>query len=199
MKGYLKRIADIVLERKLASKGAVLIEGAKWCGKTTTASMQSNSTLYMHEPDKKTQNIELSEVMPSKLLEGNTPRLIDEWQIAPNLWDAIRFEVDKRNQFGQFILTGSSVPVDTTKIFHSGVGRISRMLMRPMSLYESLDSNGQVSLSDIFDNKNIEGENEINLDRLAFLICRGGWPKAINVTDSIALLQSIDYYEAIIN
>lgn len=199
MKKYLKRICDNILQRKLSSKGAVLIEGAKWCGKTTTASMQAKSILYMQDPDNIRQNLELAEIKPSKLLEGETPRLIDEWHMAPSLWDAVRFEIDKRNEFAQFILTGSSVPIDSSKIFHSGTGRISRLLMRPMSLYESLDSNGTVSLSDIFNNKEIDGKNNLEIKDIAYLICRGGWPKAIGVTKDIAIQQSYDYYDAIVN
>lgn len=199
MDKYLKRICDNILQKKLNSKGAVLIEGAKWCGKTTTASMQANSILYMQDPDKINQNLELAEIKPSKLLEGITPRLIDEWHIAPNLWDAVRFEVDKRDAFAQFILTGSSVPIDSSKIFHSGTGRIARLLMRPMSLYESLDSNGSVSLNDIFNNQEIDGKNYLEINDIAYLICRGGWPKAIGAPKNIAIRQSYDYYDAIVN
>ena len=199
MEKYLKRVADKILQKKLLSKGAVLIEGAKWCGKTTTASMQAKSILYMQEPNKVKQNLELAEIKPSKLLEGEVPRLIDEWHMAPTLWDAIRFEVDKRDKFGQFILTGSSLPPDSSKIYHSGTGRITRLLMRPMSLYESLDSTGSVSLDNIFNNEDIEGSNNLDIKDIAFLICRGGWPKAINETKEIALQQSYDYYDAIIN
>ena len=199
MEKYLKRICDNILHKKLSSKGAVLIEGAKWCGKTTTATMQAKSILYMQDPDNIRQNLELSEIKPSKLLEGDTPRLIDEWHIAPNLWDAIRFEIDKRDKFSQFILTGSSIPADSSKIYHSGTGRISRLLMRPMSLYESLDSNGSVSLNDIFNSNDINGDNKLEINDIAYLICRGGWPKAIGVSKDIAIEQSYDYYDAIVN
>ena len=136
MQRYRKRIADTILQDKLAGKGAVLIEGAKWCGKTTTASQFANSILYMQDPEKVDRNLELAQIRPSALLKGKAPLLIDEWQIAPKLWDAIRFEVDQRDQFGQFILTGSATPIDTSQIRHSGAGRITKMLMRPMSLYE---------------------------------------------------------------
>ena len=199
MEKYLKRVSDIILKDKLESKGAVLIEGPKWCGKTTTASMMAKSILYIQDPDKKRQNIEMSEIMPSRLLEGETPRLIDEWQLAPKLWDAVRYEVDKRDKFSQFILTGSSVPADLKNISHSGIGRICRMLMRPMSLYESLDSTGEVSLADLFENKNIDGKNKLSIDDIMYLICRGGWPKAVREKEKIALAQSIDYYDAITN
>lgn len=133
-------------------------------------------------------------------MHGKTPRLIDEWQLAPKLWDAVRFEVDKRDEFNQFILTGSAVPADLKEITHTGTGRISRMLMRPMSLFESQESNGSVSLAELFSSKtNIDGENTIDIDELAFLICRGGWPKAIGLKQYIGLSQAIDYYDAVVN
>ena len=200
MKKYKIRIADKILQKKLDAKGAVLIEGAKWCGKTTTALQIAKSILSMQNPEEKEQNIRLAEISPSRLLNGKTPRLIDEWQLAPKLWDAVRFEVDKRDEFNQFILTGSAVPADLKKISHTGTGRISRMLMRPMSLFESQESNGSVSLAELFSGKtNIDGENTIDIDELAFLICRGGWPKAIDLKANIALTQAIDYYDAIVN
>lgn len=200
MKKYKKRIADKILQKKLNAKGAVLIEGAKWCGKTTTASQIAKSILSMQNPEEKEQNIRLAELSPSRLLHGKTPRLIDEWQLAPKLWDAVRFEVDKREEFNQFILTGSAVPADLKEITHTGTGRISRMLMRPMSLFESQESNGSVSLAELFSSKtNIDGENTIDIDELAFLICRGGWPKAIGLKQYIGLSQAIDYYDAVVN
>ena len=200
MKDYRKRIADDILKRKLEGKGAVVIEGPKWCGKTTTAEQIAASILYMDNPENKNQNIAMSELNPKRLLNGATPRLIDEWQIAPKLWDAIRFEVDHRGELGQFVLTGSSVPVDTNEITHSGTGRFTWLTMRPMSLYESGDSSGEVSLKDLFDGKtNIDGASTLNIDRLAFLVCRGGWPQAINMRDEIALDQAIDYYDAVVH
>lgn len=199
MKQYKARIIDRLLREKLESKGAVLIEGAKWCGKTTTASQQAKSILYMQNPEKVRQNIELSELKPSKLLEGETPHLIDEWQLAPKLWDAIRFEIDQRDAFGQFILTGSSVPADISKIYHSGVGRITKLLMRPMSLFESGESNGSVSLKQLFENKPIDGYANIDIDHLAFLICRGGWPKALDCNEKVALAQAFDYYTVVVD
>ena len=200
MKKYKIRIADKILQKKLDAKGAVLREGAKWCGKTTTASQIAKSILSMQNPEEKEQNIRLAELSPSRLLNGKTPRLIDEWQLAPKLWDAVRFEVDKRDEFNRFILTGSAVPADLKEITHTGTGRISRMLMRPMSLFESQESNGSVSLSELFSGKtDIDGENTIDIDELAFLICRGGWPKAIDLKQNIALSQAIDYYDAVVN
>ena len=177
MKIYRKRIADEILKRKLEGKGAVLIEGPKWCGKTTTAEQIAASILYMDDPENKTQNIAMSDLNPKRLLKGDAPRLIDEWQLAPKLWDAIRFEVDHRGELGQFILTGSAVPANTEEITHSGTGRFTWLMMRPMSLYESGDSTGEVSLKELFDGtKEIDGSSDLNIDRLAFLICRGGWP-----------------------
>lgn len=200
MKIYRKRIADEILKRKLEGKGAVLIEGPKWCGKTTTAEQVAASVLYMDDPERKEQNITMSELNPKRLLEGDAPRLIDEWQLAPKLWDAIRFEVDHRAELGQFVLTGSAVPADTKKITHSGTGRFTWLTMRPMSLYESDDSTGDVSLKELFDGReDIDGASRLDIDRLAFLVCRGGWPQAIGMRDEIALDQAIDYYDAVVH
>ncbi len=199
MKKYRKRIVDDILRRKLEGKGAVLIDGPKWCGKTTTAEQFASSILYMDDPEKITQNLSLAEINPKLLLKGKTPRLIDEWQLAPKLWDAIRFEVDHRDELGQFILTGSSVPADTSEISHSGTGRVTWLTMKPMSLFESGDSTGEISLEDLFDGKkDLYGVSNLKLERLAFLLCRGGWPKAIDMKDDIALDQAIDYYEGVV-
>ena len=196
---YRKRIADEILLRKLEGKGAVLIEGPKWCGKTTTAEQHASSVLYMDDPEKKNQNLHLADLNPKMLLVGGTPRLIDEWQLAPKLWDAIRFEVDHRHELGQFILTGSSLPPDTTEISHSGTGRFSFLTMRPMSLYESGDSSGDVSLGKLFeDDTSVSGISSLSFERLAFLVCRGGWPEAINMQDEIALNQAYDYYDSVV-
>jgi hypothetical protein len=199
MKNYRARIADDILKRKLEGKGAVLIEGPKWCGKTTTAEQLAASILYMDEPEQKERNITMSELSPKRLLKGATPRLIDEWQLAPKLWDTIRFEVDHREELGQFILTGSAVPVNTKEITHSGTGRFTWLTMRPMSLYESGDSTGEVSLQELFDGGlDVDGNADMSIERLAFLICRGGWPQAIDMRDEIALEQAMDYYEAVV-
>lgn len=199
MKEYRKRIADDILARKLEGKGAVLIEGPKWCGKTTTAEQIAASVLYMDDSEKKEQNISMSELNPKRLLKGETPRLIDEWQLAPKLWDAIRFEVDHRSELGQFLLTGSAVPVDTKEITHSGTGRFTWLTMRPMSLYESGDSTGDVSLKELFEgNDVVDGEADIDIERLAFLACRGGWPQSIDMREEIALDQAHDYYDAVV-
>lgn len=200
MRKYKKRIADELLERKLKGKGAVLIEGPKWCGKTTTAEQVSGSILYMATPEDKEQNAALAELNPSLLLKGETPRLIDEWQIAPKLWDAIRFEVDHRGEEGQFILTGSAVPADMKDVTHTGTGRIARLTMRPMTLYESGESNGSISLSELLSgNSKISGINELSLEDIAYLCCRGGWPRSIFMDKDIALDQAFDYYDAIVN
>ena len=150
MKQYHPRIADRILARKLEGKGAVLIEGPKWCGKTTTAEQIAASILYLDDPETEKQNLMMAGLNPKRLLAGQTPRLIDEWQLAPKLWDAIRFEVDHRSELGQFILTGSAVPADTKEVTHSGTGRFSWMTMRPMSLYESGDASGDVRMRDLF-------------------------------------------------
>ena len=199
MRDYRKRIADDILKRKLEGKGAVLIEGPKWCGKTTTAEQLAASVLYMDDPEKKEQNIIMSELNPKRLLKGATPRLIDEWQLAPKLWDAVRFEVDHRGELGQFVLTGSAVPVENKEITHSGTGRFTWLTMRPMTLYESGESNGEVSLKALFDGETeLDAESTLDFERLAFLVCRGGWPQAVNMRDEIALDQAMDYYDAVV-
>ncbi len=195
---YRERIADRLLARKLAGKGAVLIEGAKWCGKTTTAEQIAKSILYMSESGKIEQNKQLAKINPSLLLKGEKPKLIDEWQVAPALWDSIRFEADHSNTLGLFILTGSSVPADMSEVIHSGTGRIGWLRMRPMSLWESGESTGEVSLAELFNTpENIGGTTKIDIERIAFLACRGGWPLAVNMTDDIALDQAFDYIDAI--
>lgn len=200
MKKYRKRIADEILLRKLEGKGAVLIEGPKWCGKTTTAEQIAASFLYMDDPGSKAQNLMMSDLNPKRLLKGSTPRLIDEWQLAPKLWDAIRFEVDHRGTLGQFVLTGSAVPPETNDITHSGTGRFTWLTMRPMSLFESGDSSGEVSLRNLFDGMSeIEGSSDLSIDRLAFLVCRGGWPQSLDMRDEIALDQARDYFDAVIH
>ena len=200
MKDYKKRIADRILKNKLEGKGAILIEGPKWCGKTTTAEQLASSVLYMDDPQRKNQNIMMSEINPGRLLQGSTPRLIDEWQLAPKLWDAIRFEVDHRKELGQFILTGSAVPPDTQEITHSGTGRFSWFTMRPMSVYESGESTGEVSLRELFNSpETIDGESDVDIEKLAFMVCRGGWPQSLELKYNVALQQAFDYYDAVVN
>ena len=195
---YKKRIADLIIERRLQGKGAVLIEGPKWCGKTTTAKQYAQSLLDLGDSTI-LSNAQISlQVNPKSLLVGDVPRLIDEWQTIPSLWDMIRSEVDRRQDVGQFILTGSSVPIEQEKIVHSGTGRIGSITMRPMSLWESGESNGGVSLNDLFEGKKIDIQNsDLTLEDIAYLICRGGWPKATLLNKNIALDEAFDYYEAI--
>ncbi|MCQ2078271.1 MAG: DUF4143 domain-containing protein, partial [Bacteroidaceae bacterium] len=200
---YKQRVADTLLVNKLRGTGAVLIEGAKWCGKTTTAEQLAKSVIYLDNPKDRFGNLQMAQINPSMLLNGETPRLIDEWQLAPELWDAVRFEVDHRGKDGQFILTGSVTPIsgeDEQKIHHSGAGRITRLRMRPMTLWESGDSNGQVSLGDIFANKNnIVGSCDKELSDIAWLICRGGWPRAIDQDKETALGRAFDYFDTVVH
>lgn len=201
MKGqYKSRIVDGLLQRKLKGKGAVLIEGAKWCGKTSTAEQAAGSVLYLADPKKVDQNILMASESPDILLDGPTPRLLDEWQLAPRLWDAVRFEVDHRGGMGQFILTGSAVPAKRDEIHHTGTGRFARLLMRPMSLWESGDSNGIISLQTLFGQPDkIAAVNPLDIKRLAWVTCRGGWPLATTIDKEVALDQAFDYYDAVVN
>ncbi len=198
-KKYLPRIIDQYLDSALEASGAVLIEGAKWCGKTSTAKQRAASVLLMQDPDYTLSYLKAADTKPSLLLKGEIPRLIDEWQMAPVLWDAVRFAVDERNDAGQFILTGSAVPLDDV-LKHTGTGRIARILMRPMSLYESMESNGVVSLKDLFDGKtDIEGISSLTIENLAFALVRGGWPASIGTKESVALKRAYNYVDAVIN
>lgn len=212
MSEYLKRIADQMLTDKLESSGAVLIEGPKYCGKTTLAKQQAKSVLSMADPNTLSQNLAIARTNISRLLAGETPRLIDEWQIAPQFWDAVRNEVDNREDDGQFMLTGSAVPgkarkddsgnsIGDEQIFHTGTGRISRLKLRTMSLWESGDSTGDVSLGNLFVNADkIDGVSHIDLDRLAYLTCRGGWPKAVlKKTTKAALAQAFNYFDSVVS
>lgn len=212
MNGYKNRVADRLLAEKLEAFGAVLIEGPKYCGKTTLASQQAGSILSMADTDTLGQNLALARTNISRLLAGETPRLIDEWQIAPQFWDAVRNEADKRNEDGQFMLTGSAVPpkpkkdesgniIEEENIHHTGTGRISRLRLRTMSLWESEDSTGDVSLEELFINPDtVDGVSNIDLDRLAYLTCRGGWPKAVlKKSEKAALAQAFDYYDSVVS
>lgn len=199
MKEYKKRIADKLLKYRLEEVGAVLIEGPKWCGKTTTAEQQAKSVLYMADPDQQNTYLEMADLRIKMLLKGDVPRLIDEWQIVPQIWDAVRYEVDHRREEGQFILTGSAVPASTEKIHHTGTGRFAWMTMRPMSLWESEESTGEVSIEQLFKGKtDVEGYNKLKLEDIAFLVCRGGWPSAIGKNPRAALRQAYDYYDAVV-
>jgi len=198
-KSYIPRLCDGCLQLSLQSSGAVLIEGAKWCGKTSTAGNASRSVLFMQDPDNADSYLAMADTKPSLLLKGETPRLIDEWQMAPVLWDAVRFEVDKRAETGQFILTGSAVPSDNVTA-HTGTGRISRLMMRPMSLFESMESNGTVSLRALFDgDQDVEAQSDLSIENIAFALCRGGWPASIKLKGTAALRMAMDYVEAVIN
>ena len=202
MSEYRPRIADQLLAESLEALGAVLVQGTKWCGKTTTSVHHANSVLYMDDPTQKAQNLALAQTNIKQLLAGATPRVIDEWELAPELWDAARFEVDHRDEHvGQFIFTGSAVPKekDKEKMFHSGAGRFDWITMRPMSLWESGDSTGDVSITDLFDGAMPEGTSSIDLDRLAFLTCRGGWPGALTLSENAALHVSRAYIKAVVN
>lgn len=199
MAEYKKRIADRILERKVLGKGAVLIEGPKWCGKTTTAKQLAKSVLDLGDASVLKQSSQLIEISPKTLLEGGTPRLIDEWQALPPIWDSIRSEVDKRGKPSQFILTGSSVLPDAGETIHSGTGRFAHIMMRPMSLYESGESTGSISLRNLFEGKTPEIQKcELEIDDIAYLTCRGGWPWATLIPKEVALDQALDYVDSVI-
>lgn len=198
MAEYKLRVADRILERKVLGKGAVLIEGPKWCGKTTTAKQLAKSVLDLGDASVLKQSTQMIEISPKTLLEGATPRLIDEWQALPPIWDSIRSEVDKRGEPSQFILTGSSVLPDADETIHSGTGRFAHIMMRPMSLYESGESKGSISLKDLFEGKAPDiQQNELELDDIAYLTCRGGWPWATLIPKDIALDQAFDYVDSV--
>lgn len=199
MAEYKQRIADGILERKVLGKGAVLIEGPKWCGKTTTAKQLAKSVLDLGDASVLKQSSQMIEISPKSLLEGATPRLIDEWQALPPIWDSIRSEVDKRGEPSQFILTGSSVLPDADETIHSGTGRYAHVMMRPMSLYESGESTGSVSITDLFAGKTPDvQENKLEIDDIAYLTCRGGWPWATLISPEVALDQAFDYVDSVI-
>lgn len=197
-KDYRNRIADQLLKEQLEAAGAVLIQGTKWCGKTTTAVQQAKSIIYMNDPSQSANYMHLAETNISLLLEGDTPLLIDEWQLVPQLWDAARFTIDQRRKTGQFILTGSAVPVDRSKITHTGTGRFAWLTMRPMSLWESEESNGKVSLNSLFngDMQDCRAPG-YDLKRIAYLTCRGGWPGAMDLSEKASLKQAYNYLDAV--
>ena len=203
MQTYKNRIFDAILRDALDAKGAVLIEGAKWCGKTTTAEQIAKSIIYVNDPKHREQYLMTAQTNPQRLLAGANPRLIDEWQIAPELWDTIRFDVDHSDGDGKYILTGSAVPLDEEakkKIRHSGTGRFAWIKMRPMSLFESLESSGSVSFADLFRGKRTLGDAiPHTLEEMAYLTCRGGWPKATGKSGKAALRQAFDYVDAVAN
>ena len=200
MTAYKPRIADNQLKRMLRRIGAVLIQGPKWCGKTTTAEQMAASCIYLDNPEKQKMYRQTAELNIGALLQGETPRLMDEWQLFPKLWDAVRYEVDHRKAEGQFLLTGSAVPPLSDEIHHTGTGRFARLTMRTMSLMESGDSSGAVSLRKLFEKpmEQPQGMSSMDIGRLAFLICRGGWPKAVGMEDEDALALAFDYYDAVV-
>lgn len=196
---YFPRSLDNMLKFYLEAFGAVVIKGPKWCGKTTTAQKQAKSILKMQDLDNSAAYLEMADFMPSRLLKGDTPRLIDEWQMAPVLWDAVRNAVDQRQKPGQFILTGSTV-VDRSKIMHSGTGRIAQLDMYPMSLFESKESNGSVSLSSLFENEPFSGaSSQLSVEELVFALCQGGWPDTLKIDKDLVLLVAQAYFDSIIN
>ena len=196
---YLPRIVDDLLEKKMRLFGGVLIEGCKWCGKSTTAKRKAKSIIEFQNPATYENNLEIARTRPDLLLDEEKPLLIDEWQVAPAIWDAIRYDVDKTNLKGQYLLTGSATPLEKAPK-HSGTGRIARLLMRPMSLYESQNSTGEISLKKIFDQQQkIEGKSNLELEDIAFLIAKGGWPRVATVNEEDALLVAREYLEAVIH
>jgi predicted AAA+ superfamily ATPase len=194
---YRPRIADGLLDAALHTTGAVQVAGPKWCGKTTTARRLAQETIYIQDPDRRNDYRRIAEEKPSLLLRGEKPLLIDEWQDIPVLWDSVRFAVDKDSAVGQYILTGSSVPAKRD-ILHSGAGRFSKIVMRPMSLFESGESSGGVSLADIVLQQEIFAQCTLSLEEIAFAVCRGGWPASVVENDSYAVLRARDYVESII-
>ena len=200
MKTYRKRILDILIARRSQTAGAILVEGIKWCGKTTTCEQAVKSVIYLDEPEKREHNLLMAKIRPSEILDGATPRLVDEWQQAPQLWDAIRYRVDHAEKRGLFLLTGSAVPSDDSEIRHSGTGRYSWLKMRTMTLFESGESSGEVSLSDLFAGKDPTGAHPalLELPDIAQVICRGGWPVVCGLKGEVALDASFDYLDAVV-
>lgn len=197
---YRNRVADQLLQDQLEAAGVVLVQGAKWCGKTTTAVHAAKSVLYMDDPRQLQNNLRLAETNPSALLEGPAPRVIDEWQLAPQLWDAARFEVSRRGALGMLIFTGSAVPPDMSKITHTGTGRFAWLTMRPMSLWESGESNGMLSLESLFAGTAQDvAAAAMDVERMAYLVCRGGWPQTLKMKDRASLLQARNYVDAVCN
>jgi predicted AAA+ superfamily ATPase len=196
---YKQRIADLLLASKLRSAGAVLVQGPKWCGKSTTASQIAESSLMLGTPKVLHETRNLLSIEPSLVMNGATPRLFDEWQTIPELWDAIRSEIDNRQEMGQFVLTGSAVPLESNEIQHTGTGRFAWLRMRPMTLWESQESTGDVSLAEIFDGvtRKIMGTNKHSLQDIAYILCRGGWPISLSQQLEDALNTAYNYVDAI--
>ena len=196
---YRPRIVDHILSHKLKGKGAIVIEGPKWCGKTTTAEQLAKSIIYVNSPEEINYYRQLVKISPQEILKGEKPLLLDEWQNIPSIWDSIRFDIDHTRLLGQFILTGSSIPADMSEVMHSGTGRFGWLKMRTMSLWESNDSNGKVSLRNLFDGFEISAKTEKSIEDIAYVTCRGGWPATVDMPKEIALDQAFDYVDAIVN
>lgn len=198
MKKYMPRIVDNIIKNKLEYMGAIVIEGPKWCGKSTTARQFCNSIIELQDPDKKIQYDNISNTKPSLFLEGEKPRLFDEWQMYPVIWDSIRMDVDHTSLKGQYILTGSARPVEK-EIMHTGTGRITKLMMRTMSLYETGESNGKVSLTDIINGKDISGVSNLSFDDIINVMIRGGWPESLNISEENQFKIAIEYVKSLIN
>ena len=196
---YKPRVVDQLLKHRLKGKGAIVIEGPKWCGKTTTAEQIAKSVIYVNSPEEIDYYRQLVKISPKEILKGEKPLLLDEWQNIPSIWDSIRFEIDHTRLMGQFILTGSAIPADMSEVLHSGTGRFGWLKMRTMSLWESNDSNGEVSLRNLFEGLEISSQTDAKIEDLAFWACRGGWPLAVDMPESLALDQAFDYVDAIVN
>lgn len=198
IKGYKNRIIDEKIKHYLSLFGAICVEGPKWCGKTFACLNACKSHFFVGDPTNAFNNRQLAKINPTSVLAGDTPRLIDEWQEVPEIWDAVRFMIDKDQEKGKYLLTGSSTPTHKG-ILHSGAGRIASIKMKPMSLYESGDSNGKISLKDLF-NENIDTTIDIapTLEQLIYYVMRGGWPQNITVNEKDALILPISYIDAIL-
>lgn len=199
MDTYKSRIIDETIARKLRGVGAVVVKGAKWCGKTTTCEQHAKSVIYIEDPLKRQANIEMADININQLIDGDYPRLLDEWQEIPKLWDAVRFRVDHSSQFGLYLLTGSAVPPDTDEIKHSGTGRFARLTMRPMTLWESDESSGELSLHDLFDEKPFEScrAKSKTLDEIAYIVSRGGWPASVRQDRDTSLERAYEYVDSV--
>lgn len=198
MKKYMPRIVDSIIENKLEYMGAIVIEGPKWCGKSTTARQFCNSLVELQDPDKKIQYDNISNTKPSLFLEGEKPRLFDEWQMYPVIWDSIRMNIDHSGLKGQYILTGSARPVEN-EVMHTGTGRITKLTMRTMSLFESLESNGKVSLTDIINGKDISGVSDLSFEDIINVMIRGGWPESLNIDGENKFKVAIEYVQSLVN
>lgn len=195
---YISRIVDKEIDELMEIMGAVLIEGCKWCGKSTTGLYHAKSIVEFQNPDRKQEFDDIKNTKPSLFLNGDKPRMFDEWQMYPVIWDSIRMDVDHTGLKGQYILTGSAKPSEG-EVMHTGTGRISRILMRPMSLFESKESTGEVSFKDIFENKDIKGESNLTLEDLASIVVRGGWPASLDVKSEAKYRFAKEYVKSLVH